>query len=45
MPITVNTQTFVPEAATAATVAPCRLKLESGRRFGHNLALAWRCAR
>jgi hypothetical protein len=45
MLINVNTQTFLAEAATAASVLPCRYSLDEKRRSGHVLALAWRYAR
>jgi hypothetical protein len=45
MLITVNTQTFPAEAATAASVLPCRHSLDERRRSGYVLALAGRCAR
>jgi len=45
MLINVNTQTVLAEAATAASVLPCRYSLDEMRRSGHVLALAGRCAR
>jgi hypothetical protein len=45
MLITVNTQTFLTEAATAASVLPCRHSFDEKRRPGYALALAGRYAR
>jgi hypothetical protein len=45
MLITVNTQTFLAEAATAASVLPCRHSLDRRRWSGYVVALAGRCAR
>ena len=45
MLITVNTQTFLAEAATAASVLPRWLSLDEKRQHGYILALAGRCAR
>jgi hypothetical protein len=45
MLITVNTQTFLAEAATAASVLPCRHSLDERRRSRYVLALAGRYAR
>jgi hypothetical protein len=45
MLITTNIHTLVPEAALAASVTPCPLKLESGRWFGNTPGLARRCVR
>ena len=42
---TANTQSFLAEAATAASVLPCRHSFDEKRRPGYVLALAARCAR
>ena len=45
MLITVNTKTFLAEAATAASVLPCWHSFDEKRQSGYVLALAGRCAR
>ena len=45
MLITVNTQTFLAEAATAASGLPCWHSFDEKRQSGYVLALAGRCAR
>jgi hypothetical protein len=45
MLITVNTRTFLAEAATAASVLPRRHSVDETRRSGYVSALAGRCAR
>jgi hypothetical protein len=45
MLITVNTQTFLAEAATAESVLPCWHSFNEKRQSGDVLALAGRCAR
>jgi hypothetical protein len=45
MLITVNTKTFLAEAATAASVLPCWHSFDEKRQPGYVLALAGRCAR
>jgi hypothetical protein len=42
---TLNTPMFSAEAASVATVAPCRHSRDKWLRFGNVLALAGRCAR
>jgi hypothetical protein len=42
---TLNTQTFLAEAASAASVSPCRHSFDERRRPGYVLALAGRYAR
>jgi hypothetical protein len=44
MLITVNTQTFLAEAATAVSGLPCRHSFDSKHRSGNVLALAGRYA-
>jgi hypothetical protein len=45
MLITVNTSTFLTEAAAAASVLPCWQSFDEKRQSGYALALAGRCAR
>jgi hypothetical protein len=45
MLITVNTQAFPTEVATAASVLPCRHSFDQKRRSGYVTALAGRYAR
>jgi hypothetical protein len=45
MLITVDTPTFLAEAAKAASVSPCRHSFDEKRRLGYVVALAGRCAR
>ncbi len=45
MLITLDTKAFPIEAASAATVMPCRHRFDSKRRSGYVLALAGRYAR
>ena len=45
MLITLNTQTFHAEAASAASVLPCRHSFDQKLRLGYVLALAGRYAR
>jgi hypothetical protein len=44
MLMTVNTKTFLAEAANAASASPCRHSFDEKRRPGYALALAGRCA-
>ena len=45
MMITLNSQTFLAEAASAASVQPCRHAFDEKRLPGYVLALAGSCAR
>jgi len=45
MLITVNTPTFLAEAAPAATVPPCWQRFDEKRQSGYALALTGRCVR
>jgi|GEM_PF-4199005 hypothetical protein len=45
MLMTINTKTFLAEAALAASVQPCRHSFDEKRLPGYVLALAGRCAR
>jgi hypothetical protein len=45
MLITLNTKAFLAEAASAATVMPCRHSFDTKRWSGYVLALAGRHAR
>jgi hypothetical protein len=45
MLITINTKKFLAEAASAASVLPCRHSFDQKRRSGDVLALAGRYAR
>ena len=45
MLMTVNTQAFLTEAATAASVLPCRRGFDETRQLDYVLALAGRYAR
>lgn len=45
MLLTVNTRSIHAEAASAASVLPCRHSFDEKRRSSYVLALAGRCAR
>jgi hypothetical protein len=45
MLITLNTQTFLAEAAPAASGVPCRHSFDAKRWVGYVRALAGKCAR